>query len=347
MFPVFSTTLVRVALVTAVLFAIQTGPAAPPSQGQEALSYETGFYYTVKKGDTLWGISKKFFDSPFQWPDLWGKNDQLPNPHWIYPGEKLRLYLKDGVVQFEKVDNIPETAVLAEPVFASPPSFAYALIDRIGFIRKTPVEPHGTLFKSKDDKTMISMQDMVYIRPENSHTLLPGQKYYVYRTLSPLDDKKSLKTIGYQHYIVGIVEITGQEPGLSVGLVTTAFRNIQIDDLLIPYTQKASTIVLKEAKQGLEGRLIATEDHLQLIGHEMVGFIDKGAQDGIEVGQSYVLFYHEKAKRTEAQKASKILPAIEFGAFIVLHTEDTTATVLITRSDRDIKPGETFRAPTL
>ncbi|MDX9788254.1 MAG: LysM domain-containing protein [Desulfobacterales bacterium] len=344
MFSVLSTMLVRVALVTAVLFAIPLSLSAQTAREQNKIPYETGFYYTVQKGDTLWGISKKFFKTPFQWPDLWQKNDQLPNPHWIYPGQTLRLYLKDGVVQFEEVENIPQDAPAAEPVL--PPSFEFVQIDQVGFIRKTPVEPHGTLFKSKDDKEMISMQDMVYIRPENSHELLPGKQYIVYRTIPPLEDKKSLETIGYQHYIVGIAEITGQEPGLAVGRILKAFRDIQIGDLLIPYEPKSTTIALKEAVQGLEGRLIATEEHNELIGHNTLGFIDKGAEDGVEAGQSYELFYREKARHTIQGETPEILPAIELGDFLVLHTEDTTATVLITRSDRDIKPGETFRAST-
>ena len=44
---------------------------------------ETGVYYTIQKGDTLWDLSQRFSDTPFQWPDLWNENRQITNPHQI------------------------------------------------------------------------------------------------------------------------------------------------------------------------------------------------------------------------------------------------------------------------
>ena len=53
--------------------------------------------YTVKRGDTLWAISKIFLKSPWRWPELWGMNlKEIKNPHLIYPGQQLFLEKKDG-----------------------------------------------------------------------------------------------------------------------------------------------------------------------------------------------------------------------------------------------------------
>jgi len=53
--------------------------------------------YTVVPGDTLWGISQRYTDSPWRWPELWNMNkDQIRNPHLIYPGYVLILDRERG-----------------------------------------------------------------------------------------------------------------------------------------------------------------------------------------------------------------------------------------------------------
>ncbi len=55
--------------------------------------------YVVVKGDTLWDISGRFLDKPWQWPAIWHANPQIENPHLIYPGDELSLVYVDGVPQ--------------------------------------------------------------------------------------------------------------------------------------------------------------------------------------------------------------------------------------------------------
>ena len=52
--------------------------------------------YVVVKGDTLWDISGKFLEKPWQWPSIWHANPQVENPHLIYPGDRLSLVYIDG-----------------------------------------------------------------------------------------------------------------------------------------------------------------------------------------------------------------------------------------------------------
>ena len=110
------------------------------------VAIQTGFYYTVQKGDTLWNLSRKFMNSPFTWPGLWQKNEQIPNPHWIYPGQRIQLHLRN---------DIHDPAQTGGQHFSLPEEpnafYNYSRIDQAGFIKKQPVEPSGRIFKAIED----------------------------------------------------------------------------------------------------------------------------------------------------------------------------------------------------
>ena len=64
--------------------------------------------YTVKKGDTLWDISKLYLRKPWRWPELWGMNlQEIRNPHLIYPGQVLYLDKSNGRARLTLARPVP------------------------------------------------------------------------------------------------------------------------------------------------------------------------------------------------------------------------------------------------
>ena len=105
---------------------------------EETVEHEAGFYYTIQKGDTLWDLSDLIL--------IWGSNPiytQIPNPHRIYPGERIRLYQKEGSDTFTLTPPKREIEVEEAAVETEEPEeveetvyFVYPAMDQVGFITK-------------------------------------------------------------------------------------------------------------------------------------------------------------------------------------------------------------------
>jgi hypothetical protein len=266
----------------------------------------------------------------------------------------------------EKVVESVETVEIdesQEPVHEKPapiklPSYKYTKIEQVGFMCDNPVKSHGFIFKVRgDDKIMIFKGDEVYIQEEGSLPLTPGAKYYLYRTMSPKFLKKEMasknkifakkikKLLGIQHYLTGVVVITGKSSGYTVGKVVDSFRPINVDDMLIPYEKRSPDITLAASVDGLVGNIISAEEEEVMIGEGSVAFIDKGSVNGVQKGQLYNIYYPEEKDTSWFSKHKNLFIPIDFASFIVLHTEAKTSTVLITSSYKGVSPGDKFHYP--
>ena len=315
------------------------------AQTQKTVNYETGFYYTIQEGDTLWDLSQKFSNSPWQWPEMWQENSQIANPHRIYPGQRIRLYRRHGAQAYGKGEPKTDTSVSEKPELTKLLEFHYASIERVGFIRKEPIQSQGTIFKVEGQKEMISAGDLVYIRPENNSSLAKGQKFTIYRTLKPIKAKGTNELIGIQHYFSGAVEITNVRPDFVLGRVVASYRPIKVGDLLMPYYRRLPQIEMQESPEGLEGQIIESEEHESIFGESAIAFIDKGEQEGVRPGQLYWIYKQEKYRINPKDKSETTLTPVLLGELFVLHTEKTTATVMITDSRTTINPGARIIAP--
>jgi len=305
------------------------------------IELESGVYYTVKKGDTLWDISNRYFNTHWRWPQIWSENQQIMNPHRIFPGERLRLYhqLLDVPVAPETPEQPEIPPLVDQPVMESR-YFVYSPIHSIGFIKEQPAEASGRIALVKGDqnisKTMLGQDESIYITPAGNTSLKVGDIYAVYRPPIPVKDPESNEPVGFQYYKTGLIRIVESRGDFTVAKVEKAFRSIMVDDILLPYEALSSKIKLIPGKDGIFGKILMTEEGAKIFGDNMVAYINKGSEVGIQTGQTYAIY--------EEYRIGAELDFVDFGSLLVLHTEETTATVMILRSGRSIQPPGYFRS---
>jgi len=83
--------------ITTLVFLVSGATWAQAPTSPLAIKPDAPDRYIVVPGDTLWGISQRYTDSPWRWPELWNMNkEQIRNPHLIYPGYVLLLDRERG-----------------------------------------------------------------------------------------------------------------------------------------------------------------------------------------------------------------------------------------------------------
>jgi len=322
----------------AILLIATAGPA-------QVAETENGYYYTVQKGDTLWGLSQRFSSAPWVWPELWQENSQIiANPHLIYPGQKLRLTRMAGGRAAPGVagtrDRLP-----GEPSLDGI-GYYYSPIDQVGFVRKVPVTPQAIILRPRNaGLTMMSQGDVAYAQSGQGASLAKGQIMTVYRTSDPIYQSATGQLIGTQHKICGIVEVLQTEPEYAVIGVVRSFRPILPGDKLMPFERRSSRIAVQKSVPGVDAVIFRSEEPLNVFAEFHLAFMDRGRQDGIVPGQIYSVYYRDKLNIGTVEHPRTAYAPVDCGEVIVLHAEENTATLLVTESAKEFQAGIGVRTP--
>ncbi len=232
----------------------------------------------VTKGDTLWDISGRFLQNPWEWPKLWRANPQVKNPHLIYPGDRLRLKWVNG--QPTLVHSRGKRTGSAIPTVDY--SHLEKFLMRPYLLDKSDIETSGYLVAFGDQRLLATRGFTAYARkldPSMSDYIIvrPGDK--------PYRDHETDRPIGIPALYVGTVKVK-QHGDPSVLVITDIAREAREGDRLIPATHDEEHLHHHPSvpARSVRGHIIGVAGHLLASGRWQTVAIDRGANDGLQPG---------------------------------------------------------------
>jgi len=324
--------------------------------------------YTVKRGDTLWGISGLFLKSPWRWPELWGMNLQdIRNPHLIYPGQVLYLDKSNGRARLrvgEPVDQVGadgkmrpriregklDDAISTVNVRILEPFFNEAVI----FDKAAELNAAPRIVATQEGRLYVARGETAYVRGD----LGDRREFRLFRKPKALKDPSTGEILGYEGQYVGTAGLVraGSEPeeGSEAKPVPSIFTMISlrqeagVGDRLSPVPPRELTNLVPHAPASpLAGQIASIYGDGLTAGQNQIVVINKGARDGVEAGHVLALWRDgAQARDTTQPGAPEIkLPDERHGLVFVFRTFDKMSYALILTVKQPVSKGDRFSQP--
>lgn len=364
------------ALTAAVTFALgltvplvssaEEGTRTIATGSQIPLAPDAPDRYTVKRGDTLWDISKVFLRDAWNWPEIWYLNPQVHNPHLIYPGDQLVLTYVDGRPRVTlgqrgdmsgdavKLSPQVRSEALPQSVTTIPYEAVSAFLARPSVLDKSQVKSAPYLVGLRDFHVIAGRGNEIYGR--GIKDAAEGARYNVVHVDEPLKDPESGKTYGYRGIYVGTGAVTRSGDPAKLMLSDSAREALQGDKLFPESIEVPLDFQPRPAPDTLKGTVMAV-DGVSIAGQYQVIAINRGSKDGLESGHVIGLYQTgDKIKDKYAHgglsgtstwgfNKSVRLPEERGGVAMVFKTYKDMSYALIMEATHPIRVGDKVYSP--
>jgi hypothetical protein len=324
--------------------------------------------YTVKKGDTLWDIASMYLHDPWYWPEIWSRNQQIKNPHLIYPGDVLTLIYVNGQPQIrlneEKHKELESKAEGGLPVKKLSPHIRESSLDasiatipgdairqfltKPRVVTKQQMEDAPYIVGSEDTHLVLGQGDRVYVRGEIDKERV---RYSVFTPGDELRDPETDELLGYEAKYSGELRIVKYADPASADLTFTE-REVLIGDRLLPEDKsKVDNLYFPRVPDiKINGQIISLYDALFGVAQYQIVVINKGELDGLEVGNLLATYTlgatvrdHNDKRHSEPVK----LPDERSGLVMIFKTFERVSYGLVLESTRVIHKLDKIETPRL
>ena len=305
--------------------------------------------HTVRRGDTLWDISWFYYSNPWEWPRVWSYNPEITNPHWIYPGDQVRLY--EG-------GQAPATAGTGsgggagaggpdQPVAARQTGEGFFELRQLAFVGNEDLRSSITVDGSPEEKMLLAAGDEVYLAYPKNRPPRVGQRYSVYQERRRVKHPDSGKDVGAYVKIVGEVEVISvKQDKRARAVILDSVDVIERGQRVGPLQRQFKNVDPVPAEVDLEGTIVADIASDQLIGARQVVVLDRGAEHRMKVGNKLHVVRRGDAyqkvmgPKTNIGKNDTRYPARSIGEVLVVQTGKRNSIAVVTRSDKEFGVGD-------
>jgi hypothetical protein len=304
--------------------------------------------HVVQKGDTLWSICSKYFGDPWRWPRLWGANPLITNPHWIFPGDVVRLGTSggDGAMPVAGTDSAKDNSRNAMSDRLSAISSNAVVLREVGFIEAKDLAQAATISGSREEKELLVSGDQAYLRFPKDRPLKAGDRYSIFETDmdNPVKDPETDKPYGYMVKVRGdivIDQIAGDD--IARGTITDVIDIVERGARVSSAIRQFKRIEPRPSEVNLEGRIIATFTPVQFLSAERFVVLNRGRRDGVQVGNRNFIIRRGDGFREVLESWEKLDPKFPkevVGEIWVVDVRDNASVAWIARSSKELLVGE-------
>lgn len=359
------------------LAAIEDQPGAEISSSVMVANYPER--YVVVKGDTLWDISKRFLNDPWLWPSVWHINPSIRNPHLIYPGDIIVMYVVDGkpyITLDGQAGVIPvhvtssQKPKMLEPVKAGLKVVKLSPSSRVSGIHKAISTIPMNAIRPFLDRPRVVTEDQLegapYIVSSYEGHLISGtgNRVYARNLTKPLSgynivrpgieyvDPETGDVLGYEAIYLAdarFVKVGKDEDEPATLVVTKALREVLNNDVLIPHEEREQMFQFtpRSPETKVKGQIMAVFNGVSQIGQHMVVVLNRGEKDGLAPG--HVLAVLQKGATVNDSRKwifSRVdLPDERAGIMMVFKTYKNLSYALIMEANRAMHIHDRFENP--
>nr|WP_314107539.1 LysM peptidoglycan-binding domain-containing protein [Acinetobacter lwoffii] len=349
---------------------IHSAEAAPARNvNPPALKANAPNVYVVKKGDTLWDISKRFLKNPVRWPEIWASNKHVKNPHWIFPGDRLLMcdYQGRPIIGKDEGDGCegiisrylgstslqPQIRVesLNNTIPVIPLEYIKQWLERYTLLAPDSVQGTPYILGTADQRVLAGKGQKVYAR---GHGLVVGQRYAVYREAEPYvftdaNGKKYTAALELQQVASGIA-VRSEGDVTTLELTDSYNAEVRRGDRVLPeYDPMLPTLFYPTNAENIAagGQIVRVLGSIGTAARHSVVTIDRGTAHWVQTGHVFSVNQKGEVVTDPKTKERVQLPGERIGQIMVFKTFDQLSYAYVLESELPIKVGAGIQAPLL